>query len=165
MRERTKKSKELNSLDMDSKWLSIQSFERNQSLIEDINQVILYFKLRLLGKPVRSGSCGEIDEAWAHVEKLIPKLIAFTKTDTKSAILGIDSRYRSFVRSFVEAQSRRTKFRSKLFDRDRADELLLQIKNPKTREDYEAIISSLSDLRIIVEDHNSLDLKELLQNI
>lgn len=150
---------------MDSKWLSIQSFERNQGLIEDINQVILSFKFKLLGKPVRSGSEGETDKAWGHLERLIPKLIAFSKTDTKNAILGIDSRYRSFVRSFVEAQSRSTKFRSKLFDRDRAEELLSQIENPRTREDYEAIINSLSDLRVIVEDHNSLDLRELLQNI
>ena len=64
----------------------------------------------------------------------------------------------------IDAKKHKRTYKSKLF-RDAPQELINIIENPEGENDYESIISSLSELRTIIENHNSIDLKDILEGI
>lgn len=149
---------------METKWLAIQSFKRNQSLIDHLNKLLIFYKLNILDSSDEVEQLN-IEKSKEIIESFLKKILDFTASSkSKEAILGIDSRLRSFVRSFEDAKNRKWQFKSRLFKESPYDILKL-MENPKSKEDLEAIVSSLSDLRTIVETHNSVDLKELIEGI
>lgn len=149
---------------METKWLTIQSFKRNQGLIDHLNKLLVYYKLRILGNDEELKKY-DIDESKSTIELFLKRILDFTSSSAnKEAILGVDSRLRTFVRSFEDAKTRKRQFKSKLF-KESPYEILSLMENPQSIEDIESIVSSLSDLRTIVETHNSIDLKELIEGI
>lgn len=149
---------------METKWLAIQSFKRNQSLIDHLNKLLIFYKLNILDSSDEVEQLN-IEKSKEIIESFLKKILDFTASSkSKEAILGIDSRLRSFVRSFEDAKNRKRQFKSRLFKESPYDILKL-MENPKSKEDLGAIVSSLSDLRTIVETHNSVDLKELIEGI
>ena len=149
---------------METKWLAIQSFKRNQGLIDHLNKLLVYYKLKILGRNEEIKQY-DIEDSKTTIESFLKKILDFTSpSKNKEAILGVDSRLRSFVRSFEDAKNRKRQFKSKLF-KESPYEILSLMENPQSKEDLESIVNSLSDLRTIVETHNSVDLKELIEGI
>jgi hypothetical protein len=149
---------------METKWLSIQSFKRNQGLIDHLNKLLVYYKLKILESSDEVKQ-QDIDESKTVIESFLKKILDFTANSTnREAILGVDSRLRSFVRSFEDAKSRKRQFKSRLF-KESPYEILELLKNPYSKDELEIIVNSLTDLRTIVETHNSVDLKELIESI
>lgn len=133
-------------------------------MIDHLNKLLIFYKLNILDSSDEVEQLN-IEKSKEIIESFLKKILDFTASSkSKEAILGIDSRLRSFVRSFEDAKNRKWQFKSRLFKESPYDILKL-MENPKSKEDLEAIVSSLSDLRTIVETHNSVDLKELIEGI
>jgi hypothetical protein len=149
---------------METKWLAIQSFKRNQDLIDHLNKLIVFYKLTKINKQEEFQQ-SDIELSKTTVASFLKRILDFTeKGENREAMMGVDSRLRSFVRSFEDAKIRRRQFRSKLF-KDSPYHFISTLNNPKSKEDLDDIIGSLSELRSIIEIHNNLDLKELLEGI
>ena len=149
---------------METKWLTIQSFKRNQGLIDHLNKLLVYYKLKILGRNEELKQY-DIDDSKTTIELFLKKILDFTSNSKNNkAILGVDSRLRSFVRRFEDAKNRKRQFKSKLF-KESPYEILSLMENPQSKEDFETIVNSLSDLRTIIESHNSEDLKDLIEGI
>jgi len=150
---------------METKWLTIQSFKRNQTLIDHVNKLLIHYKL-LLVKKSHELVQNNIEESQNFLREFLNSILQFTqKPDSdKEAILGTDSRLRSFIRSFEVAKNKKRQFKSKLFKSD-PFEIVNLIGNSKTEEEYNQLINALTELRTIVETHNTADLKELIEGI
>ena len=149
---------------METKWLTIQSFKRNQSLIDHLNKLLVNYKLDLIGEKGYEKPA-ELNEAKVIIKTFLEKILNFTnQTVDDKALLGIDSRLRSFVRSFQEAKTRKKQFKSELF-KENPGEILKLIDNPESDSDLQTLINSFAELRTIIETHSSTDLKELLESI
>ena len=99
------------------------------------------------------------------------KLIAFlNKLDTalenrvqSNILFGMDERNRMLVRNFLEAKSKTKKFKSPLFKKSPSEVIKLLEKQFFYKE--ESLIGSLSELRTLIEEHLTVDIKELIGDI
>jgi hypothetical protein len=150
---------------MENKWLSIQSFQRNQSLLDYINKVVIY--LKLVGKNIDSKiSIEEVTHAKGVIEKFLTKLnglVVSVENDVNEPLTGVDLKLRSFAKSFVDARSRRTKFKSPLFVSD--IEYIKNLLSSNGVENKQALIDSLNDLKLLLDEQISLDTKEIISEI
>lgn len=149
---------------METKELAFQSFERNQSLLESINKVLIHLKLSNKGiddkiKPE------EVAYAKKNISDFMRKLEELVGTAQKNAdpLTGIDLRYRSLVRKYVDAKSRKTQFKSALFKN--SPEKVLDLINSDKAEDHIKLIDSLSEFRKLIQSHGLSDVRELMGDI
>lgn len=146
---------------MSVRWLSFQSFQNSQELISAINTLLIHLKLK---------SKGDLDtereeKAKRAKEDIIIFLNKFGKTvsDIKSEgskpNLGTDIRLRQLARSFDKATNNRRRFQSYLFQNeiDKFEELL---EDDNT--DKQIWIESLEELRLLIEEHLSGDIDQVL---
>lgn len=150
---------------MENKWLSIQSFQRNQSLLDYINKVVIY--LKLTGKNLDSKiSIAEVNQAKSIIAKFLTKLnglVVSVENDANDPMTGVDLKLRSFAKSFVDARSRRTKFKSPLFASN--IEYIQNLLTSVGDENKQALIDSLNDLKLLLDEQISLDTKEIISEI
>lgn len=150
---------------MENKWLSIQSFQRNQSLLDYISKVVIY--LKLTGKNLDSKiSIEEVNHAKGIIAKFLTKLnglVISVENDANDPLTGVDLKLRSFAKSFVDARSRRTKFKSPLFVGN--IEHIQTLLNSDAEENRAALIDSLNDLKLLLDEQVSLDTKEIISEI
>jgi hypothetical protein len=149
---------------MENKMLSFQSFETNQAVLGLINKLIIYIKLENQNIDSKIG----IEEYNASEEKLIRFLEKLNESllENKSSanlVLGMDERNRTLVKNFLEAKSRSQKYKSILFKKSPLDVVQL-LRNP-TRENRQSLLDSLAELRSLIEEHISFDIKELIGDI
>lgn len=150
---------------METKWLTAQSFERNQTLLEAINKLIIHLNLSAKGIDDRMEEV-EIRSAYDIVRSFLKKLETVSNDAEKSRhepIIGLDDRDRRLVRNYVEAKSRTVKYKSPLFRQSPAD--VLAVLDGDRPEDKKALIASLLELTSLLEEHLALDTKELFGEI
>src|ERR1700722_20487843 len=101
---------------MESKMLSIRSFERNQVLLNLINKIITHLQLKQYGI-----AQADEDDDLVKAQKI---LVAFLKkiNDAVTTIgegyqilKGVDVRERSFIRKFIDAKRKSRQYKSILF--------------------------------------------------
>lgn len=149
---------------METKWLSIQSFQRSQNLLDIINKYLIHLKLSSKGIDDKQ-SKEELSTAKETVEMFLKKLDLLVNIESKKTdpLTGLDIRYRRLIRNFVEAKSKRSRFKSVLFKSSPGR--VLELMGSSKLEDKKELINSLAELRILLEDHVSVDLKELIGDI
>lgn len=144
--------------------LSFQSFETNQAVLGMINRLIIFIKLE--NRNVDSKI--DKDEFTSSKDKLVKFLLKLNESlaENKSSsnlVLGMDERNRTLVKNFLEAKSRSQKYKSILFKKSPLDVVNL-LENP-TPENGQALLDSLAELRSLIEEHISFDIKELIGDI
>lgn len=149
---------------MENKWLTIQSFEKNQNLLELINKLLIHFKLTEKGLDDKM-SAEEIEESKTALTNFLKKLnLQIHGIESGSDTLtGIDQRSRKLIRNFMEARSRGTKFKSDLFKS--SPSRVLEMMNSTNKDEKAALIGSLTELRGLLEEHVVLDAQDLIGEI
>jgi hypothetical protein len=148
---------------METKWLSIQSFQQNQSLIELISKFLIHIKLTTKGiiSTINEQEISDAKEAIKLFLKSLNKAINDLEAQAPKSLLGIDSRQKSLIQSFTEAKKNKQKFKSKLF-RTSPQFIIDTIDN---QEFSDELISSLSELRTLLNDHITIDFKNIVLDI
>lgn len=148
---------------METKWLTVQSFQRNQNLLDLINKLLIHFKLEMEGHNSMFSE-KEIQEAEQKIKLFLEKLTRLVKSleDNKGEPLtGTDYRLRNLARNFVDAKSKRRKYKSVLF-KSSPQPVLEMLQN---NERGENLIDSLTELRTLVEEHISADSSEIFGHL
>lgn len=144
--------------------LSFQSFEKNQNILSLVNRLIIYIKLTSQGIDPKI-SYEEFQMAKKNLVSFLRKLndsLVENKSNA-STILGMDERSRTLVKNFLEAKSKSQKFKSVLFKKSPLEVVQL-LENTGTSE-RQTLLDSLAELRTLIEEHVSIDIKELIGNI
>jgi hypothetical protein len=148
---------------MKTKELAFQSFERNQSLLESINKVLIHLKLSTKGvddkiKPE------EIEYAKNYIAEFMKKLEELVGSVQKNAdpLTGIDLRYRNLIRKYVDAKSH-NRFKSALFKS--SPEKVRDLIYSTQADDHLKLIESLSEFRKMIQSHGLSDVRELMGDI
>ncbi len=148
---------------METKMLAFQSFETNQAILGLINKLIIYIKLKSRKIDAKISN-EEINYAKGKLIVFLSKLDISLENRLQSNILfGIDERNRMLVRNFLEAKSKTRKFKSPLFKKSPSEVIKLLEKQNFFKE--ESLVESLSELRTLIEEHLTVDLKELIGDI
>lgn len=147
---------------MDSKMLSIRSFEKNQALLSLINKLITHLKLKSYG--VNDNITLEEIEKAKYILKtfLLSVNKAISEVRDGSKILkGVDLRERTFIRKYIDAKKKPRQYKSVLFKKSPSDVITMLDKD----DDADALIESLTDLRNLINEHIAIDLKDLVGDI
>ena len=146
---------------METKQLAIQSFERNQGLMECVNKLLIHLKLSAKGIDDQL-PINELAGAKTLVTAFLVKLSGLVGSieNTADPLTGIDLRYRNLVRKYVEAKSRRQQFKSALFRN--SPQKVLDLMDSEKPEDRLKLIDSLTEFRSLLEDHGLADVRELM---
>ncbi|HEX2846252.1 MAG TPA: hypothetical protein VHN59_06865 [Chitinophagaceae bacterium] len=148
---------------MDSKMLSIRSFERNQTLIAMINKVITHLRLKVHGISDDLDST-EISNAKNVLIRFLESINKAFKEDPHGAkiLKGADMRERSFIRKYFDARKKPKQYKSLLFKKSPKEVVnLLTIGSANN----DQLIESLIDLRSLINEHLAIDLKDLVGDI
>lgn len=148
---------------METKWLTVQSFQRNQNLLDLINMLLIHFKLEMEGHNSMFNEV-EIQEAEQKIKLFLEKLTRLVKSleDNKGEPLtGTDYRLRNLARDFVDAKNKGRKYKSVLFKASPLPVLEMLQNNERS----ENLIDSLTELRTLVEEHISADSSEIFGHL
>lgn len=149
---------------MESKMLSIRSFEKNQKLLSVINKIIIHERLKSFGEDDRITQ-EEINQAKEELISFfdgINKIIGDNYKGTR-AITGADFRERAFIRNFIDAKNKSQKFKSILF-KESPSSVIELLKSPN-QENSKKLIDALTDLRTLIDEHLVIDIKDLVGDI
>ena len=148
---------------MDSKMLSIRSFERNQTLVAMINKVITHLRLASHGISDELNP-EEISSAKNILIKFLGSINVAFKEDPHGAkiLKGADLRERSFIRKYFDARKKPKQYKSILFKKSPEDVIILL--NAESN-NAASLIDSLIDLRNLINEHLAIDLKDLVGEI
>jgi hypothetical protein len=149
---------------MENKWLTIQSFERNQNLLELINKLLIHFKLAEKGIDDKLTS-DEVDESKKELTTFLKNLssMAMSVEKESDALTGVDVRLRKLVRNFMEARNRGVKFKSALYMNSPSK--VLEFLNSTDKAERVQLIDGLTELRGLLEDHVASDTRDLIGEI
>lgn len=149
---------------MEAKWLSVQSFFRNQSLISAINALCIHWKLQMEGIEDEEDE-EEVKEARTLIRNFLVEFdrqVADYERSMFQVLPGVDPRQFALVKRFVAAK-RRKDFSSVTF-KDKPGKVieLLEKENPNN---FKQLVDALTELRILLEEHNQADVKNLVPEI
>lgn len=146
---------------MSVRWLSFQSFQNSQELISAINTLLIHLKLKELGvtDKEREEKANEAQEKILLFLESFEKIVSDVESEEAKATLGTDVRFRQLAKSFIKATNNRRRFKSLLFQ-NRITEFKKSLAQGS--EDNKIQIESLEDLRLLVEEHLSNDIEEVL---
>lgn len=149
---------------METRELAFQSFERNQSLLEAINKVLIHLKLANKGIDDKIEPA-EVDQAKTYISGFMKKLEELVGTAQQGGdpLTGIDLRYRSLVRKYVDAKSRKAQFKSALFKN--SPEKVRELISSADSADQIKLIDSLTEFRKLIQSHGLSDIRELIGDI
>ena len=147
---------------MDSKLLSIRSFEKNQALLGLINKLIVHFKLKTHGIDDTS-SASDIEKAKNVLKNFLETINKAIIEVNEGAIIlkGVDLRERTFIRKYIDAKKKHRQYKSLLFKKSPTEVIELLEKDADKNE----LIESLTDLRNLINEHIAIDLKDLVGDI
>lgn len=143
---------------------AFQSFVRNQEVLAAINTVSIWTKLDLEGVNDRERK-EAATEAKGTLTSFLTKLgEAVGKAEQGKPLLGMSRRQRQLARRFVEAKhSHRIKADSGLFKEPISN--TIELVGSGKKEDREALVRRLRDLRVLVEGHISDDTARIFGKI
>lgn len=149
-----------------TKHLSFQSFQRNQTLLEALNNYILHLKLRL-EEIDDMFSPDEIDQAKNRILNFLKRLAEITADleaePAGAGLYGLDERFKSLINRYMEAKKKKAAFKSVLF-RQNPEVVIREIQH-ESPEKLGDLIQSLSELERLIEDHILIDVKEVIGDI
>lgn len=150
---------------MSVQWLAVQSFQQNQDLLTAINKLSIHLRLQLEQNEdaERAGEANKAREMLSSFFRELETLVNDTERGEEVPVLGANPRLRELARSFVRAKRNRRRFRSSLF-RNGAG-CFQQLLHSKTKEDRQALLESLEELRVLVEEHMHVDAERVLGEI
>ncbi|MGH8543782.1 MAG: hypothetical protein ACREX3_09165 [Gammaproteobacteria bacterium] len=150
---------------MSVQWLAVQSFQHNQDLLAAINKLSIHLRLQLEGNEdaVRAGEANKAREMLSSFFRELETLVKDTEGGEDVPVLGANPRLRQLARSFVRAKRNRRRFRSSLFRNGTG--CFQQLLHSNTKEDRQALLESLEDLRVLVEEHMHVDMERVLGEI
>jgi len=146
-------------------WLAVQSFQHNQDLLAAINKLSIHLRLQFEGNEdaERAGEANKAREMLSSFFRELETLVNDTERGEEVPVLGANPRLRQLARSFVKAKRNRHRFRSSLF-RNGAG-CFQQLLQSNTKEDRQALLESLEELRVLVEEHMHVDAERVLGEI
>lgn len=146
---------------MESKMLSILSFEKNQNLISLINKLVTHYQLQIHGVNDNVPEL-DIEKAKIALKNFLNSVDKATMdVDKESKILGVDLRERTFIRKYIDARKKHKQYKSILFKKS-PKEVVLLLENDQEKN---LLIESLVDLRNLINEHIAIDLKDLVGDI
>lgn len=150
---------------MSIQWLSVQSFQHNQDLLAAINKLSIHLRLQLEGNEdaERAGEANKARDMLSSFFRELETLVKDTERGEEVPVLGANPRLRQLARSFVKAKRNRRRFHSSLF-RNGAGRFQ-QLLHSTKKEDSEALLESLEELRVLVEEHMHVDAERVLGEI
>lgn len=150
---------------MTSEWLSIQSFVQTQDLLDAINTLSLHLKLKLLGIGDEEDRerVQEARQKLAEFLETLEKVIKQVENVETEPLTGLDPRSRQLIRNFAAARKNRKQFKSTLFKKSPA--AILKLLDSDKERDEKALLKSLSDLRILLEEHITIDTMRIIGDI
>jgi len=146
---------------MTADWLTFQSFQRSQKILKAINTLSTYLKLMLNGiadEEFSQAANQSIGMLQAFLDELEAAARQADRTEL-APMLGVDPRLRQLVHSYLVAR-RHHRFRSCLFTEPIGDIKALLTSN--ARQDQEALVKCLAELRVLVEEHMHDDINQIL---
>ena len=150
---------------MSVQWLAVKSFQHNQDLLAAINKLSIHLRLQFEGNEdaERAGEANKAREMLSSFFRELETLVNDTERGEEVPVLGANPRLRQLARSFVKAKRNRHRFRSSLF-RNGAG-CFQQLLQSNTKEDRQALLESLEELRVLVEEHMHVDAERVLGEI
>lgn len=150
---------------MKTEWLTIQSFQQSQELIDAINTLSIHLKLKSLGidDGENRGNIQQAREKLSEFLKSIDKVMHDVDEVDAEPLTGVDPRFRQFIRNFVAARKNSRQFNSSLFKKS-LPALIKLLESEKPR-NTQMLLDSLSDLRILLEEHIHSDTLRLIGDI
>ena len=148
---------------MNTEWLAIQSFQRNQELLAAINILSIHTKLALAGvrdEQTSTAVKAARDEVASFLTRLEPIVDRAEQTED-SALVGIDPRLGELARSFVTARHNRKRFRSRLLKKAPSD--VVSLLDSTDEKEQRRLLEFLSDLRHLIESHAHTDADIVLE--
>ena len=151
----------------DTKHLSVQSFQRNQGLLEALNNFLIYLKLKSKGLDSKF-KAEKIEEAKTTILLFLKQLNAVVSEDHKMEapsirLLGLDTRFKSLVSQFNEAKGKKRRFKSVLFRQNPTP--VIQMLKEDEMNNAKELIDSLTELGNLIEDHLSTDTSAVIGDI
>ncbi|MBN2572569.1 MAG: hypothetical protein JXA68_10610 [Ignavibacteriales bacterium] len=147
----------------DNNWLNFQSFQRNQNIIESINNYLIHLSFNIKGiddKFDKKDLLNYKEQIVSFLNTLEKLIDAAGTKDNPQTISGIDDRFQSLVQNFNQAKGKKTKFKSLLFRQRPTD--VLPLFESSSQEDIKKLVKSLTELETLLEDHASEDINEIL---
>ena len=145
---------------MTADWLTFQSFQRSQEVLQAINTLSTHLKLSLRGIPEEDLQAA--DRSADTLQSFLDKLEAAAEQaegSTTTPIFGVDPRLQQLAEDYLDAKRER-RFRSRLSMRARGT--IKTLYASKDRDDQEALIEYLAQLRVLVEEHMRDDANQIL---
>lgn len=130
-----------------------------------INNLSIHLSLQLEGDKdgKRAGEANGARETLSSFFRELEVLVNDRERGEGMPVLGVNPRLRQLARSFVTAKRNRRRFRSSLFrdGTERFQELLYSDK----RADLRALLESLEEFRVLIEEHMHVDAERVLGEI
>jgi len=148
---------------MTPEWLAIQSFQRNQDLLNAINTLSIHTKLGRRGHTDedRAESTAQAREILASFLKNLAQVVDQAEQTGSGPLLGVDPRLRQLAGDFSRARQG-ARFCSRLFREPLSDTVDLLTSTEPT--DQQALVESLSELRTLIEEHVQTDVVQILED-
>ena len=158
---------------MSTQWLAIQSFQHSQDLLDAINTLSIHIKLKLAGlaDEQRAKAAAKARETLASFLESFEVIIQESDRVKGGPVLGTDPRLRQLAKSFAAAKSDRQRFRSMLFTKTIPELVMLlravgaEGENERFSSFGHALVESLRELRILLEEHVHGDTGQILGEI
>ncbi len=142
---------------MSTQWLAAQSFQHMQDLLAALNTLSIHLKLGLAGHPdeERREAAQQARDTLAAFLKELETLTQQAEQGDAKPMMGVDLRLRQLAKQFEAAKHDRNRFHSALFlyALPHVQQLLYSDK----REDQQALIGCLQELRTLLEEHVEAD--------
>ena len=150
---------------MSVQWLAVQSFQHNQDLLAAINKISIHLRLQLEGNEdaERAGEANTAREMLSLFFRELESVVNVTERGEQVPVLGANPRLRQLARSFVTAKRNSHRFHSSLFRKGVG--CFQQLLNSDRREDRTALLESLEELRVLLEEHMHVDAERVLGEI
>jgi hypothetical protein len=149
---------------MDAKWLSVQSMKLNQSIIGAINILSIHLKITLGNiDPIKSEQ--EIEDSKNIIRSWViefDKNLSAYEQNSYQALAGVSPRQQQLIKRF-DAAKRKGEFSSTIF-RD-SPRKILELLHAVEPDSINELLQSLNDLRILLEEHNQMDIQNLVPDL
>ncbi len=150
---------------MSTQWLTLQSFQQGQDLLEAINFVSIHTKLQRNGMANTENASAILQnkEKIKSFLQVLSPLVQQSEKNPDKPLLGIDMRRRQLVDRFLEAKRNPRRFRSALFKKSIED--TIELLDSESEGNRQQLINCLADLRVLLEEHIDRDTVRILGEI
>jgi hypothetical protein len=146
---------------MTANWLTFQSLQRSQEVLQAINTLSIHLTLTLDGIADEERSQAA-DHSVETLRSFLDELAAAATQVEQSEpapILGVDPRLQQLAQDYLAAR-RRQRFRSCL--RAAPIDSIKTLLTSRDRRDWKALLECLAELRVLVEEHMHDDASKIL---